>query len=250
MDPIKEAFAKAKQDILSLQSQLSSIKDEIRQLKHLLDSQTLRQTDNPTHLSMENPLNTTLRHINPTIRQINEADYDTSTHISTDNYAYKALKDQNFNTSTGNEGVPTDRQTDQQTDTSTGNEGVKVRFNTNFTPKVDKIGNLQKVAELVNSLDDLKKELRSQIKRLTNQEMAVFSSIYQLEEEGFTVDYSLLSQKLNLSESSIRDYVQRSIKKGLPIIKTKLNNKKILLAISPELRKIASLTTLLQLREL
>jgi len=250
MDPIKEAFTKAKQDILSLQSQLYSIKDEIRQLKHLLDSQTLRQTDTSTHLPIENPLNTTIQHINPSIRQINQSDKDNPTHITTDNLPYKALKSQNYNTSTGNEGVSTDRQTVKQTDTSTGNEGVKVRFNTNLTNKTDKIGNLQKVAELVNSLDDLKKELRSQIKRLTNQEMAVFSSIYQLEEEGFTVDYSLLSQKLNLSESSIRDYVQRSIRKGLPLLKTKLNNKKVLLSIPPNLKKVASLATLLHLREL
>ena len=80
--------------------------------------------------------------------------------------------------------------------------------------------------------------------------MAVFSAIYQLEEEGLTVDYSILSTKLSLSESSIRDYIQRTIRKGLPIQKTKENNKKVILSISNDLKKIASLQTILQLREI
>ena len=40
------------------------------------------------------------------------------------------------------------------------------------------------------------------------------------------------------------------IKKGVPISKEKVNNKKILLTISPDLKKIASLSAILQLREL
>jgi hypothetical protein len=55
---------------------------------------------------------------------------------------------------------------------------------------------------------------------------------------------------LQLSESSIRDYIGKIQKKGLPITKEKLNNKKIMLHIASELTKIASLDTLLKLREL
>jgi predicted transcriptional regulator len=106
------------------------------------------------------------------------------------------------------------------------------------------------VSETLSQLDDLKKAIRQQFKVLTNQEMLVFSTLYQLEEQGFTVDYSLISQKLSLSESSIRDYILRIIKKGIPIQKTKENNKKVFLSISSDLKNIASLSTIIQLREL
>ena len=80
--------------------------------------------------------------------------------------------------------------------------------------------------------------------------MAVFSAIYTFEEQGFVVDYSLISQKLGLSESSIRDYVHKIIKKGIPLLKSKENNKKVALSISQDLKKIASLQTILNLRKL
>ena len=81
--------------------------------------------------------------------------------------------------------------------------------------------------------------------------MLVFSTLYQLEEQGeLGIDYRKIALKLSLSESSIRDYVQRLVNKGIPIIKTKQNNKKITLVISKDLKKIASLSTILRLREL
>lgn len=246
-DKIKEAFTKAKQDILSLYSELHSIKQEIKDIKHILNRQTDKQTDTSTHFTTENPAqtskNTTIQHINPT--------YDTfPTHNPAQDYTLKALKTQKSNISTGNGGVPADRQTNKQTDTSTGNQGVKLRLIDKIAHNTDKISNLQKVSEVINSLDDIKKELRHKIKRLTNQEMIVFSCIYQFEEEGFSVEYNLLAQRLNLTESSIRDYIQRIIKKGLPLLKTKINNKKIVLSVSQNLKKIASLSTIVQLREL
>jgi hypothetical protein len=67
---------------------------------------------------------------------------------------------------------------------------------------------------------------------------------------GFSVDYPSISQKLSLSESSIRDYVLKLAKKGIPIEKSKENNKKIYLKIEENFKKLASLQTILQLREL
>ncbi|MDP1728609.1 MAG: winged helix-turn-helix transcriptional regulator, partial [archaeon] len=92
---------------------------------------------------------------------------------------------------------------------------------------------------------------RLKFKTITQQEMLVFSTIYQVGEqfpEG--VEYRQIAQKLGLSESSIRDYTQKLISKGIPVDKIKLNNKKILLKISQKLRNIASLATLMKLREL
>src|SRR3989344_3094067 len=90
----------------------------------------------------------------------------------------------------------------QQTSNSTGNRGVKFAQSSKQSQS-SSLTKLQNITEFLNSLDVIKKELRTKIKKLTNQEMLVFSTIYQLEEEGFIVDYSLLAQKLTLTESSI-----------------------------------------------
>ena len=209
MDAIKEAFAKVKQEITLIKQDIEEIKRTLKTLQQTNQQTTNQQTSyqnlsNPTHQS------------NPT--------YNLS--LSSPITFYK-------DTSTGNKGVPTDRQTNRQT-----------------TQHTDKITQIENLSQVLSSLDSIKKEIRSTFKHLTNQEMTVFSTIYQLEEEGFVVDYPLVSQKLGLSESSIRDYVLKIVKKGVPLLKTKQNNKKIVLSISPELRKIASLQTILSLREL
>jgi hypothetical protein len=252
-DKIKQAFAKVKEDILSLQGQINQLK---RTLNTFLDGNFDRQTNNSTH-------NQTIRHINTAQTPPQTTETQNTTHPSTNNYPLEASKTPISSISTGNEGVSTDRQTDRQTDNSTGNEGVKVRFNQE-TPIIEqnepittesqttpsKIDQLQKVSDIINSLDDIKKDLRQKIKRLTNQEMSVLTTIYQLEEKGLIVDYSILAQTLEITESSIRDYTQRLIKKGLPVDKIKENNKKITLQISQNLKKVAPLSTIMQLREL
>ena len=78
----------------------------------------------------------------------------------------------------------------------------------------------------------------------------MFSTIYQLEEEQGQVEYKTISNKLNLSQSSIRDYVGRLILKGIPVEKKRINNKTILLSISQDLKKIASLSAILKLRDI
>ena len=108
---------------------------------------------------------------------------------------------------------------------------------------------IKDIIEILDSLDNVKKEIRRKFKRLTEQEFLVFSTIYQLE-NTVEVNYRILSEKLGLSESSIRDYVGRLIKKGISLEKTKLNNKNIRLSISEDLKKITTLSTILQLRDL
>jgi len=149
--------------------------------------------------------------------------------------------------STGNEGVSTDRQTDRQTDNST----QKIGEIPQKTQELNIEQNIQKASDILGSLDQLKKEIRLKFKLITPQEMSVFSTIYQLEEQKQQpTTYQEIAQKLGLSQSSIRDYTQRMINKGIPIKKQKIGNKKIVLSISKELKKIATLNTILQLREL
>ncbi len=216
------------------------------------------------HISAHKPKTSTLRHITST--------------PSTDNLPSQALKQPNLPISTGNEGVPTDRQTNQQTDKyplfSYGKSSKNAK-NAYFEQKYDETpenllkiasgvysqprqtqpilqetNQLDKASEFLENLDSLKKEIRRKFKSLTPQEFKVFTAIYQLENMQLTVDYALLSKKLKLSQSSIRDYISRIISKKIPIIKEKINNKQVIVRISADLKKIASLAAILQLREL
>ena len=222
MDPIKEAFSKIKKDIQFL-------KDEILQLK----LQIAKQTDNQTHIQT----NTT--HI-PTqiVKQT-----DNQTHIQTNTTHILPIESpyhQNSDSSMGNEGVPTNRQTDKQTHQQTHN----ITHDTNRSE-------FTQANNILESIDNIKKGIRVKFKRLTPQEMLVFSTLYTLEEQNIIeITYRTLSKQINLSESSIRDYINKLIKKGIPIEKIRQNNKTILLNTSQDLKNIATLATIQTLREI
>jgi len=223
-DKIRLAFTKAKQDIDFLANEISQIKQEISQIYQFLqdiDTSTLR------HKTSTHPA--------------------TSTQTSTVPYEIEGLKTPNLGISIGNEGASTDRQTDTSTDTSTHNLLKIPKNQENKTIELD----IQKATNILDSLDALKKQIRLKFKRVTQQEMLVFSTIYQLEEQAQDiVTYKQIALKLGLSESSIRDYVQRMINKGISIKKHKINNKALILSISPELKRVATLSTIIKLREL
>jgi hypothetical protein len=247
MDPIKEAFEKIKQEIDQLYQHTDYIYQELDEIKTLLNEikqQTNKPTNNPTHTQNPYLQNPTLQQTNQRIIKTNSQDIPTLQHSP------EALKHSNIDISTGNEGVPTNKPTNQPTNqhpvVSTGDTH---KSSVKLNPQ-DKISNLLKVTEILNTLDDLKKEVRLKFKKLTDQEMLVYTTIYQLEEQGLVPDYQILSQKLSLSEISIRDYIRKIIKKQIPLEKSKENNKKIILSIPLDLKKIASLNTIIQLRNL
>ena len=225
MYEIKEAFQKIKEDIDFLKEQIFSLKQIIQETQ--ISISQLKETTNFLSskfetINKEKLIDSTDNSENSTV----------STQNPTDNVSLNPSKAQNLTISTGNEGVPTDKQTNRQTDKQTKKTYLGDAF------------------EILNSLDSIKKEIRNKFKRITDQEFLVFSTIYQLTEEQEFVDYKDLSLKLNLTESSIRDYVGRLIKKGIPLEKTKINNKIIQLSISENLKKIAPLPVIFQLREL
>jgi DNA-binding MarR family transcriptional regulator len=180
---------------------------------------------------------------------------DIKTNNPTDNQTEKwrleGLKGENNGFSIGNEGVPTDKQTNFQTVTFADN----INKQHNYSPEQNKIDISRKdfeyARDIMNSLDEIKIQIRDKFKQLTPQEWMVFSLLYSLEEQGISnITYKILANSLKLSESSIRDYINRLLTKGIPIEKTKINNKTVLLNISNNLKNIATLSTLMQLREL
>jgi len=237
MDEIKEAFLKVKQDMLSLGQEISSIKLQMQGINDALEE--LKQYIMPAESAK------TYQQISPAIPTHNP----TYSKNPTDDMPLRASKSQNLGISTGNEGVPTDKPTNQQTNQQIIRQAEYP--SEDIWKDKDNLDNpLDRIDRVLNSLDALKKETRLKFKRLTQQEMSVFSLLYHLEEQGEDVDYRILSSKLSLSESSIRDYISKIQKKGIPVDKQRINNKKILLHVSPELKRIASLSTIMQLREL
>ncbi|MFW6233280.1 MAG: HTH domain-containing protein [Nanoarchaeota archaeon] len=229
MDPIKEAFAKIKQDIVSLQNEIISLKTQISDLKQSIN---FNPTDKPSDLDNFN-------------QQTN-----IPTNNPTENQALEPLKPQNLPFSTRNKGVPTDKPTNQQTNQQTDKIPEKFAQYSNIAQK-STVDDFQNAAEILNSLDNVKKNIRLKFKKLTPQEMTVFSALYSLDEQNYDeITYKILAQQLNLSESSIRDYINRLISKGIPILKTRMNNKKIILSVSDDLKQIANLSTIIKLRDL
>jgi hypothetical protein len=216
MDPIKEAFTKIKEDISSLREEISQIKLKIEENSQTIpthnSAQISRQTDKQTNIQT----------------------------IPTHNQGVEPIYSQNMNTSIGNEGVPTDKQTNRQTDKQTNNYS-------NNTSNSD----FKQANDILDSLDHIKKGIRLKFKRLTPQEMLIFSTLYSLEEQNNTkITYRTLATLISLSESSIRDYINKLINKGIPIEKIRQNNKTIILKISKDLKNIATLETIQSLREL
>ncbi len=232
-EKIKEAFTRVREDIFSLGNELSQLKIELTEIKNRLKLLSSFIENAKIH-EITAPAHPTHHQKTPTIPTHNP----TQKLIPTDNLPLYSLKTQNMQVSIGNQGVPTNKQTNQQT-----NQHI-------ILSEKQPANSLEKASEILASLDVLKKEARLKFKRLTAQEMQVFSALYTLEDQGELVDYKALSLKLNLSESSIRDYIGKIQRKGIPIAKEKLNNKRVLLHISQDLKKIASLNTILQLREL
>ena len=226
MDPIKDAFQKVKTNMNFLFQELDNLKQDLDETKQ----EIFKIGDILSQIT--DKITSTQQPIKPT----------TSTPTSTHDYALEPLKPQNIPISTGNQGVPTDRQTDRQQGNRHENQ-AKIQ-------EIKAPDSIDAAAEILDSLDSIKKEIRLKFKRLTDQEILVFSTLYQIDEEMGPVDYKTLAKKLNLTESSIRDYVGRLIKKGIPVDKKRINNKTIQLSISQNLKKVASLPTILQLRDI
>ena len=234
MEEIKEAFSRVKQDIDFLYFELNEIKIDLRKTQELMIElgEIIKVERKNSEMSNFN---------RQTNQQTSNISFPTQTpNNSTGKLSFNPLKPQNQRVSTRNEGVPTDRQTDRQTNQQTDLSS--------YNPEKLSKDDFSDAIEALDSLDNVKKEIRLKFKKLTEQEMKIFSLLYQLTEEYGFSDYKTLSQKLILTESSIRDYIGRLIKKGIPVEKNKINNKTIQLKISENLKKIVSLQTILQLR--
>lgn len=222
---IRSSFQKMKEDLLYLQQELIILRQELDEIKQILKQ--IYSNRYPTHL--QHP-----------------------THIPTHKTKNYGLFTQNFHSSIGNEGVPTDRQHiyNRQSDTlkRTFIKPYKGSYEDNIiSSKPEEISKISSIASIV---DDLKQELKEKFQRLSKQEFVIFSILYALQEEKGFVTYKDIAQHTRLAESSVRDYILRLEHKGIPIIKEKLNNKVVVLRIPRELKDITTLDALSKLKDL
>jgi hypothetical protein len=234
MDELKEAFRKIKGDLLHLKEEVSFLKKDLQKTQEGVIEIGRAMISLDREISLLKSIQTEKPFLKA---QDSLSPIDTS--------LFTPQKPQISTISKGNDGVQTDRQTNQQTD----KQIEKGLFISSKTSKVTS-DSFKTASELLESLDSLKKEIRLKFKRLTEQELITFSTIYQIEEERGFCDYKSLSGSLKISESSVRDYVRRLLLKEIPIEKSKVNNKEVHLFISPNLKKIASLSTILRLVDL
>jgi hypothetical protein len=253
MDDIKRSFDRVKEDIFFLGDKIEKLNFNLQEVSNQikrLDIEIERLKIDMFNFNQNQPKNI------PTHFENNQ----TQKTPSKNNLLFQALKPQILASSTGNRGVPTDRQTNQQTDKTIRNiqniiwrksfEVPKYNLEPKEVVGKEEEDSFDKAIKILDNLDTIKKDIRNKFKRLTEQEFKVFSSLYLLEEKGLLVDYKLLAEKLALTESSIRDYVGKLINKGIPITKEKINNKQIVLHISKDLKEITPLDTISRLRDI
>ena len=216
MDPIKEAFSKIKEDILFLNKEIYELKESIQFLsQNLTSNEGLNQTRGQQEGTIE-------------AKQSDKEQQNTLKNQGSQPFSYK----KNLN-STGNWGVSTDRQTDRPTDEQTKN------------PKERQ---LEDSADVLFKLNKIRDNAKKMVQSLTSQELTVLCKIYELEETREPITYSVLAKQLGLTESSMRDYITRLLKKKAPLEKNKINNKQVEISLIKDTKILVPLHTLITLR--
>ena len=120
----------------------------------------------------------------------------------------KENKDSFKKSSNGNKGVINDH---QQSSTMNNNEQQS------STIKKD----------LQASIRELSQNLSSTFQALTDREFSVFVAVFELQKQLPEVTYTDLANKLQISEPTIRNTINRLISKNIPLQKSRFFNKKV-----------------------
>jgi len=121
---------------------------------------------------------------------------------------------------------------------SIGNKGVKERLShvkqgkeQTFEPKKE---NKERKSVFRLARDTLDKTFN----KISKQELKVFLTIYQLEEDHSETSYRGIAEKMDLTEHCIRAHICSLFKKKVPLYKVKLNNRLILLFVDKDFKSL------------
>jgi hypothetical protein len=216
---LKKAFTKVKEDISSLNNKLNKIENAI----NLLISQN----------NVQNPLSSNEN----SLKQAQNAQIQQS---SSGNEGVQSINQSTVNQSINNQSH-TNRSIEQYTPQISINYDKKQETNHSLinhsTSNQSTVKHLQGTQSL--NIQSLKKELEERFSTLTSQEFLIFLTIYQLEEDfNRLITYNDLSNKLGLTHGCIRGYVSALMRKNLPILKSKINNRTLTLSINPDFKDL------------
>lgn len=123
---------------------------------------------------------------------------------------------------------------------SSGNEGVQSINHSTITQQSLTNHSLTNHSILSKDTPNISlNRVEDRFKSITNQEFLVFLTVYNLEEQlGRGITYDDVSSRLSLTTSCIRSYVSSILKKGIPIVKFKANNRTTNLKINPHFRSL------------
>ena len=91
---------------------------------------------------------------------------------------------------------------------------------------------------LDENFQTFKQNLNIAFGALSKQELKAFLTVYQLDEGNQGASYQELAQKMGLTETCIRAYISSLFKKGLPLSKMKINNKKTIVTIKQDFKSL------------
>jgi len=72
---------------------------------------------------------------------------------------------------------------------------------------------------------------------LTEEEKRVFKTLYELEAEGVKIAYDNIAEQLGISTSLAREYLASMIEKGVPVIKSYMNQR-VFLSLEPKFKDL------------
>jgi len=128
---------------------------------------------------------------------------------------------------------------------STGNEGVSL----NAQRRATTLDAAQSKDMDNPTLKKLKDSVEEMFVLLSDRDFSIFVAIYQLEEKlRREINYDDITLRLKIDEGRIRNIVNKLIRRGIPIQKSRYLNGKVSLSIKKELKDAVLMDKLIKLR--
>ena len=224
---IKSAFSKVKGDINLLNKELKLQKNVII-------------TQNNAIIGLNGKLSEILIKLNEILRNLNIEK------LPKTDLEIKKSVNQSINQSLINQSITSEENEEiepikAKKEVSIGNEGVNQSFNHLINQQsITNQSFNQSNTQLSNDTNflALKNNLESVFRLLSKQELKVFLTIYQLEDDNSEPNYFNISQKMKLSEHCIRSHISSLMKKNTPLVKKRLNNRTNIINIRPNFKAL------------
>lgn len=213
-EELKFIFTKIKKDIDTINLDLSSLKEAISiqndVLLKLLERISNVEKDQKVKKVSDSIGN---KRVNQSINHLNTRDFNLKHMRENIDFEHENV------TSTGNDGV------------KEGLSHVKSDKEVRFEPKIEK-------EDRNNVFRMAKASIDSAFNGLSKQELKVFLTVYQLEDESQETSYRVIAERMDLSEHCIRAHICALFRKKVPLYKVKLNNRVTLIFVDKDFKSL------------